>query len=88
LGLAYSFEGGVHFSYMTLEPSNVSPVIGSYPVEAVGYAASFGIPENLKKTILKEYLDRPLLLTKLTERVSELMLQDLRYQRERVRNHE
>ena len=52
---------------------------------AAGYAVSFGVPENLKKSTVEECLNNPLILTKLSERVYELLLQDLRLQRERVR---
>lgn len=73
---------------MTSKHNDTSQGLNTYPVGTAGYAISFSLPENLKKTNFKEYLNNPLVLTKLTERVYELMVQDMRYQAERVRNYD
>lgn len=54
---------------------------------AAGYAASFNETDKLNKTTIKKCLNDPLVLNELTDRVYELLLQDLRSQRERLRNY-
>lgn len=51
-----------------------------------GYAAIAAPPDDIKAAAGK-YLNDPLVLSKLTDRVYELLLEDLRSQQERVRNY-
>lgn len=54
---------------------------------SAGYSTSTAPLDNVKAAAVKKYLSDPLELSKLTDRVYELLLEDLRCQRERVRTY-
>ena len=51
---------------------------------AAGYAAP---PDDATTAAAGKYFSDPLILSKLTDRVYELLLEDMRCQRERVKNY-
>lgn len=75
----------------TGDHSFLKPPIGN-PIGAAGYAASADILGDRKQIqqankLAQEVLRDPLKLQRLTDRVYDLLLEDLRQQRERIHNY-
>lgn len=73
-----------------MAPDQIKPSLkplGDIPSLA-GYAVPAATSDSTKAAAAaRKYLNDPLALSRLTDRVYELLLEDLRSQRERVRNY-
>lgn len=75
--------------YLSMASNQIKPSLA--PIGDIagtaGYAVSAASPEDVTAAAVKKYLSDPLVLSKLTDRVYELLLEDLRCQQERVGNY-
>ncbi|HEY9779524.1 MAG TPA: hypothetical protein V6D09_05230 [Leptolyngbyaceae cyanobacterium] len=69
---------------MQVNPSAFFPESITNPAT---YTSITTISDSDKVSAAKTYLNDPVLLSQLTERVYELLLTDLKYQQERVRSY-